>query len=145
MINKIVSRARELAREYLKSLQIELLRDSMAEKRLIIEYHEKNTEKMTKLIAIREYAISTLDDKNPEKEDIIKQLNTEIDLLRKDIKSNNENIESLEKENEESRKDIEKWETGENKINLKDIHSSSNQMLLKYYQDQMNVETKKNS
>lgn len=133
--NELVSQFRELARDEARLRWINNLRDEVLEEDNRIGCLKKEIEHCVKGVARNDYAMSKLEEANPDYADIKKRHEDSNVYLKKDIEQMENSIKIMEEKKNEIMAKIEKVASGEYKVDADTLSARTKELINAYVKD----------
>lgn len=129
--DKIVSICREKARDFLRMLKVNQIKDSILELTNQISFIEKRVAELLLNIKRSQFKVSKLDNEDPDKEAIIKKEVEYVDALNKDISNYGKESAEINVEVTKYNEDIAKVQSGEYKVCKEALSEETDKMIKK--------------
>ena len=122
---EIVEIVRERARKILRTLNINSIEEILVGLRVELKALPEKLEDATKKVEIAEYRLSQVDDSDPQADERKKNRTKTVEQAQEEVKRVEkfvvERTETLEKDITNKNEAVEKWESGEKKVNMNEI------------------------
>jgi cell division protein FtsB len=133
--NELVSKFRELARDEARLRWVNNLRDEVLTEDGHIGCLKKEIEHCVKEVARNDYAMSKLEEANPDYADIKKRYEDSNAYLKKDIEQMEDNIKIMEEKKNKIMAEIEKVASGEHKVDADTLSARTKELINAYVKD----------
>lgn len=127
--NKVVSVAREVARDQLRMSKVNSVRDEIMNLNTSVKNLEASLESAKKQIAIAEFKKTQVNEADPEKEAKLKTLEEKVAYEKKEVERLEKEIEGVKKEIAAKDAEIAKIEAGEAKVDAELLFDTTEKLL----------------